>query len=49
MVDIIMYALLLLDLIADSDLEYIQSITNFVIYIINFRLAIYGIRRCKNK
>lgn len=35
--------------IADSDLEYAQSITNLCIYIINFGLAIYAIRRCKNK
>lgn len=35
-------------IIAESNLQYMY-ITNFCIYIINFGLAIYAIRRCKNK
>lgn len=34
--------------ITESDLQYMY-IANSCIYIINFGLAIYGIRRCKNK
>lgn len=38
----------ILFIIVEPNLQYMY-ITNFCIYIINFGLAIYAIRRCKNK